>query len=161
MTNYFELYSLAETLSPDPTTVRKRWQEISRIYHPDRFGAATNAEQMEAMQRTTANNAAYKTLSNKDSTLAYILKLYNVLEEEEKYSLPPDFLMEMMALNEAIDEGVSAAGSWQLAEEEWQTLYTPLANRFNEGERGQELLAALKDAYFRKKYLLRLKERMT
>src|SRR4051812_37276855 len=104
MINYFEFYDIPETLNPDATVVRKRWQELNKIYHPDRYANATAGEQSEAMQRTAFNNQVYKTLTDPERTLAYLLKLHGVLEDEEKYNLPADFLMEMMELNEAIDE---------------------------------------------------------
>ncbi|MFK9781018.1 iron-sulfur cluster co-chaperone HscB C-terminal domain-containing protein, partial [Escherichia coli] len=39
---------------------------------------------------------------NKQETIKYVLQLKGLLEEEEKFTLPNSFLMEMMDLNESI-----------------------------------------------------------
>src|SRR5262245_24998729 len=102
--NYFELYELPVSFTPDADAVKKQFYALSRKYHPDRFTLAGDAERAEALRMAAINNDAYKTLSNTDATMAYILKMNALLEEEEKYSLPPGFLMEMMELNEAVSE---------------------------------------------------------
>jgi molecular chaperone HscB len=58
----------------------------------------------EALRMAALNNDAYKTLRSADATMAYILKCIALLEDEEKYSLPPAFLMEMMDINEAVSD---------------------------------------------------------
>ena len=68
--------------------------------HPDFFTQATEYEQAEALETSSQINKALKTLKNEDETIKYVLQLKGVLEEEEKYQLPPDFLMEVMELNE-------------------------------------------------------------
>ena len=158
--NFFDLYQLSPTLTPNPAAVKKRYLELSRQHHPDRVAAASAEAQIEALQTAAAVNEGYRTLSDADRTLAYVLREQGVLEEEEKYTLPPAFLMEMMELNEAVDEGANPADAVTPHLSEWQANYTPLAERFDAGERGSGLLAALKDAYFRKKYLLRIGGRM-
>jgi molecular chaperone HscB len=51
----------------------------------------------------TANlNKAFKTFQNSDDTIKYVLQLKGLLEEEEKYQLPPDFLMEVLEINEKL-----------------------------------------------------------
>ena len=158
--NYFELYGLPETLHPDPVLLRKKWGEVSRVYHPDKYANAMQAERMEALRKASLNNEAYRTLKDEEATLAYILELHGVLERDEKYALPADFLMEMMDLNEAADDGQLSKASYRVAVEAVQDMMAPLAAQFGNGDRSDALLKALKDAYFRKKYLLRLKERL-
>ena len=159
--DFFTLYGLPQSFHPDAAEVRRQYYVLSRQYHPDRFAGAEGAAYAEVLRMSALNNDAYRTLSNADLTMGYILKLHDVVEEEEPYKLSPDFLMEMMELNEAVDEGGEAAKhSWQSAVGSWQKETEPLMKRFDEGERTPELLAALKDNYYRKKYLLRIKERL-
>ena len=159
--DYFALYELPQSFHPDAAAVRRQYYVLSRQYHPDRFAAAEAADYAEVLRMSALNNEAYRTLGDEDRTMGYILKLNGIVEDEEAYKLPPAFLMDMMELNEAVDEGgEGAVGSWQSAVGLWQSEVGPLMKRFDEGERSPELFAALKDYYYRKKYLLRIGGRL-
>lgn len=170
MANYFELYDIAESFNPDTATVKKKYYELSRQYHPDRFAQADDSTRTEALRMAALNNDAYKTFNNTDTTMSYILKQHQLLEDEEKYNLPPDFLMEMMDLNEVISDWEMEAGNdilRQQAEDtladqlgQWQQEVQPLTQQFNSGNHDKQLLLRIKDYYFRKKYLLRIQERI-
>ena len=170
MQNYFEFYDLPISFHPDQAAVKAKYYELSRTYHPDRYANADNTRKLEVLTLASQNNSAWKTLSNADATMAYILKLNGLLGEEEKYALPPAFLMEMMDLNEAISEYEMDPGNAQLRQQsvdvlqdqfkEWNTEANALTARFDSGERTESLLIKIKDMYFRKKYLLRIQERI-
>ncbi|GAA4468331.1 Fe-S protein assembly co-chaperone HscB [Nemorincola caseinilytica] len=170
MTNYFELYHLPVSFHPDQAAVKSKYYELSRLHHPDRFAAAGGDAMANALRDAAYNNAAYKTLRDADATMAYVLKLHGMLEEEEKYTLPPAFLMEMMDLNEAVsdmedmpgNENTRATAQNSLAEQlqQWDATTAPLTHRYDAGEHDNALLAQIKDMYMRKKYLLRIQERI-
>lgn len=170
MVNYFELYSLEQSFHPDAAAVKNKFYELSRRYHPDRYAQSGAGEQAEALRMAAINNEAYKILNNPDGVMAYILKLHQLLEDEEKYTLPPAFLMEMMDLNEAVSEyemepgntalQQQAANALQAQLDEWQEHMAPLTAKFDSGDQNRDLLLKIKDYYFRKKYLLRIQERM-
>ncbi len=170
MTNYFELYGIPVSFHPDAIVVKSKFYELSRLYHPDRFAQAGDKELDEALRMASINNEAYKTLKNPDALMSYILRLNNLLETDEKYALPPAFLMEMMDLNEAIsdyelnpeneDAHQMAVNNLNEQLELWEAATEVLTSRFDKGEQGQTLLLQIKDQYFRKKYLLRIKERI-
>lgn len=170
MTNYFELYHMPTTFRPNQAEVRSKFFEISRQYHPDRFAQATTAEQTHALNISAMNNKAFKTFKNPDATMAYVLKLAGLLEDEEKYSLPPDFLMEMMEINEAIsdyemdptnnDACQMAMNSLNEQLELWNAATDRLVDKYEQDDKSNDLLLQIKDQYFRKKYLLRIKERI-
>jgi molecular chaperone HscB len=170
MVNYFELYQLPVSFHPDIAAVKSKYYELSRSFHPDRFAQATEHEKAEALRIAALNNDAYKILSNPDATMAYLLKLNELVEEEEKYNLPPDFLMEMLELNEAVseyelepdNEDMKKEATTMIAEQfsNWEYDVSPLLKRFDEGEQTKELLQQIKDYYFRRKYLLRIQQRI-
>ncbi len=170
MVNYFELYNIQPTFNPDTAAVKAKFYELSRKYHPDRFTMAEPHEQAEVLRMSALNNDAYKTLSNPDATMAYILKLHELLEDEEKYNLPPAFLMEMMDLNEAVseyemepgNESIKAQALDRLKEQtqNWNDEVAPLVAQYDADDHSKELLLKIKDYYFRKKYLLRIQQRI-
>jgi molecular chaperone HscB len=170
MANYFELYGIPVSFHPDQAAVKSKFYELSRLYHPDRFAQTGGAELAEALRMASVNNEAYKTLKSGDATMAYILRINNLLEDEEKYALPPAFLMEMMDINEAISDYESApenddarqmaVNSLNEQLELWNDATILLIARFDKGEKDNDLLLEIKDQYFRKKYLLRIKERI-
>lgn len=170
MTNYFELYELPVSFRPDQAVVKNKFYELSRLYHPDRFAQTGGPELAEALRMAAMNNAAFKTLKSSDATMAYVLKMNGLLEDEEKYALPPAFLMEMMDINEAISEyemEPTNTDAQQMANnslneqlELWNSATQMLVNGYENGDKTQELLLKIKDQYFRKKYLLRIKERI-
>ncbi|HCL06406.1 MAG TPA: Fe-S protein assembly co-chaperone HscB [Chitinophagaceae bacterium] len=106
---HFELFNLPITLKVDTSGLSKKYFELQRKYHPDRFGQSSEAEQEEALQVSAQINKAFKTLKDPDETIKYVLQLKGLLEEEEKYQLSPDFLMEVMELNEELEEGMTNA----------------------------------------------------
>jgi len=170
MVNYFELYNIPVSFHPDTNLVKNKFYELSRLYHPDRFAQADSAKRAEVLGMAALNNQAYKTFSNSDATMAYILRLNELLEDEEKYNLPPAFLMEMMELNEAISDYEASPeneAAKQLAinsvmeqMEQWAANTQKLTQKFDAGEQTKELLLQIKDYYFRKKYLLRIQQRI-
>ena len=170
MENYFEFYQLPISFHPDVTQVKAKFYELSKVYHPDRYAQGDNTKMLEALTYSAYNNKAYKALSNADATMAYVLELNGLLEHDEKYALPPAFLMEMMDINEAVSDYEAEPGNGaakqqvlQNMEEQfaaWETAVKKLTSRFDGGEKEQALLLQIKDMYFRKKYLLRIQERI-
>ena len=169
MVNYFELYEMPVSFHPDQQRVRQRFYELSRQFHPDRYAQQGGDALEEALKMSAWNNAAYKTLKDEDALMSYVLQYNSVLETEEKYSLPGDFLMDMMELNEAVSEAEMEGdeGSRKLAAdscgeqmEQLQQALETWTRKYDEGNRDAKVLAVIKDYYFRKKYLLRIQERI-
>jgi molecular chaperone HscB len=165
--NYFELFEMPVELRPDKNALRKKFLELSGKYHPDRFAGGSGEEQEESLEKTSLINKAYKTLSDPDALIRYVLKEKGLLVTDEKYNLPAGFLMEMMELNDELgesgdDENKKAELLIKLrtAEQEiYQPVY-PVIENFRDGVTGEAELLQLKDYYFKKKYLLRIAQQL-
>ncbi len=87
------------------------------------------------------------------------------MQENEKYELPPDFLMEMMELNEMLMEPdilvveETETKISQLENQLYQSVQNIIEN-FIEDRTTDEQLLVVKDYYFKKKYLKRILERL-
>jgi len=162
--NYFELYGIAPSFNIDAAAVRKKFYELSRAYHPDFNGGGTATEQQEVLEKSAMINEAYKTLLNKDLLIKYILTSKGLLQEEEKYNLPPDFLMEVMDLNEQVMEldktdTTAVASLMTTAKNLEKDLYEaikPIMEDYAEDSSTEKELLQVKDYYFKKKYLDRI-----
>jgi molecular chaperone HscB len=161
--NYFELYQIPISFQLNKALVKEKYFALSRKFHPDFYGNGTADEQAEALEMSSLVNKAFKTFSNLDLTIKYILELKGLLEEEEKYQLPNDFLMEMMDLNEQLDEADSnskesiknSISNYQseIYQEVKSIIETENFNALTETD-----LLKVKEYYFKKKYLNRILE---
>jgi molecular chaperone HscB len=163
--NYFELYNLPVSLKVDAALLKKKFFELSRKYHPDFFASATGDEQADVLEKSSMVNKAFKTFSNADETIKYVLMQKGLLEEEEKYQLPNSFLMEMMDINEAMmdakmEEDEQAITNQQSTISNLQMeIYEPvkqIVEHYQEGITSQEELLQVKEYYYKKKYLNRI-----
>lgn len=162
--NYFELFHIPESFLPDKTEVQQQFYRLSKQYHPDFFTQATDEEQQQALEQSAFINKAYKTLTNKDLTLAYLLNLKGLLEDDEKYTLSNEFLMEVMELNEKIMEAKFEGDTATLQdlksqinnlEQKEYALVKTIIENYNSHTTQEELLQ-VKEYYYRKKYLNRI-----
>lgn len=156
--NYFELFEMPVTLEIDPGKLAKKYFELQKKYHPDFYTQASEYEQEEALEISSQLNKALKIFRNPDETIKYVLQLKGLLEEEEKYQLPPDFLMEMMELNEELSDE-SAARIASIEKELYSEVGSIIENYNDERIREQEL-QKLKAYYYKKKYLKRILDRL-
>ncbi|MGI8951756.1 MAG: iron-sulfur cluster co-chaperone HscB C-terminal domain-containing protein [Chitinophagaceae bacterium] len=167
--NYFELYNIPVSFKPDLQLVKKKFYELSRKYHPDFFSNASDEEQTEVLEKSSMINKAYKMFQNQDEIIKYILQQKGLLQEEEKYQLPPDFLMEVMEVNEQLmdakmeeDKEKLSAISHQLSDLQ-NEIYEPVKKyieNYTEDISAEKGLLQVKEYYFKKKYLNRILEGM-
>jgi molecular chaperone HscB len=163
--NYFELFEIPIQLKVDKAALPRRYFELSRRYHPDFFINASEEERNEALEKSALLNKAFKTFQNPDETIKYVLQLKGLLQEEEKYDLPPGFLMEMLELNEQLMEGdESVKGNIQISIDNFQSsIYEPvkeIVEGYTEGSTSEKALLQVKEYYYKKKYLDRIKEQL-
>lgn len=159
---YFELFEIPVQLKVNTVSLSKKFFELSKKYHPDYFANENDEAQSEALEKSAFLNKAWKTFQNPDATIKYVLQEKGLLEEEEKYELPPAFLMEVLEINEQLmdagDEPVK--DSLQLTIKDLQTnIYEPvkeIVENYKEGSTTEEELLQVKEYYYKKKYLDRI-----
>lgn len=105
MANHFQFFGIPESFSPDTDALRRLFLKNSKRFHPDFHSNETDEKQAELLELSTQNNRAFQVLGDADLRMKHILEIHGMLENGGKnFPLPPDFLMEMMEMNEAIDE---------------------------------------------------------
>ena len=156
--NYFELFELPVSLQIDKAKLAQKYFELQKKYHPDFFARGTEHEQEQALEISARLNKALKILKDQDQTIKYVLQLKELLEEEEKYQLPPAFLMEMMELNEDLSE--DSARQIQELESQLYSEVAPIIENYDDSRATNADLLKLKEYYYKKKYLQRILDRL-
>ena len=159
--NYYELYELPSRAVADKTYVSKKYIDLQKKFHPDFFTNENEADKEHALEQSAAINKAYNIFSNKEKTIEYFLQLKGIISPDEKYTLPPDFLMEMMDLNESIDEkNVTIENKIAVFEIELYAEIKGFLEVENDSELNEDALLKLKAYYYKKKYLKRILDRI-
>ena len=168
--NYFEFFDLPLSFQVDEAALQRRFYQNSRQYHPDFHTLASAADQEQMLEMSTLNNQAWKTLSDADRRIRYILEIKGLLgDEKAQPPLPQDFLMEMMDINEALmelefdfDTGRYAATlqSLESLEHDLETGIRPLLEAWTDIGGTEAQLLQVRDFFLKKRYLLRIRENL-
>ena len=172
MTDYFEFYGLPLSFHPDAAAIKQQFYAFSKKYHPDFHINESEEKQAEVLELSTLNNKAYQLLSDPQKRLQYVLELKGLITEGEHYVLPQSFLMEMMEVNEALMDL-----EFDADEEKLSTLKSEIDDIENglsaelmsltsdfeslSANAQHNVLLAIKDLYYRNKYLLRIRENLS
>jgi len=166
--NYFEIFGLPVQLKVDKAELPKKFFTLSRKFHPDFYANATPSEKEKALQITANLNKAFKTFQHEDDTIKYVLQLKGLLEEEEKYQLPPDFLMEVLEINEKVmdaEDDPNLKLHLRSAIDNLQSeIYGPvkeIIEHYQDAVTSEKELLQVKEYYYKKKYLTRIRKELT
>jgi molecular chaperone HscB len=111
--NFFQFFGLDQKLCVDAESLQKRFYELSRQWHPDRFSRKSASEQAEALDATSILNDGYRTLRDPVRRAEYLLKEEGFpIGEQRSKDVPPELLEEVFELNMMLEElqgGDSAA----------------------------------------------------
>jgi molecular chaperone HscB len=170
---YFDLFEIPVQLKVDKSSLPLKYFELSKKYHPDYFANEPGEAQAEALERSALLNKALKTFQNPDETIKYVLQLKGLLAEEEKYELPPEFLMEVLEINETMMDGNEAGGGSQEAgvsnilptiDKLQSEIYEPvkeIVEHYKDGITTQKELLQVKEYYYKKKYIDRIRQQLS
>lgn len=166
---FFQFFDLPITFVLDEADLRKRYLSNSKKFHPDFYTLDTPEKQAEILQLSSLNNEAYRTLSDSDLRIKYILEEKGLLVEG-KNEIPQNFLLEMMDINEQLmelefdfDPSIFEAVKQEVESKEkelWAEV-EPVILGYSEEKSGAEELNQIKNFYLKKRYLLRIKENLS
>ncbi len=162
--NYFELFGLPISFKTDKNQLRSAFMNIQRASHPDKFAQSNEVEQELALEKSAAANKGFTLLNNNEQILPYVLEITGHINVDEKYNLAPDFLMEMMELNEGWMDAETADQKQNILDQ-INTLKNDIFNPIKAHLEAdtvdyipQEAMLQIKDYYYKKKYLDRILE---
>jgi molecular chaperone HscB len=112
----FSLFGLARQFTVDGAELDRRFRELSRQLHPDRFARAEPRERRLSLERATRLNDAYRSLKDWRLRAAYLLKLAGTdpFVEGRTYA-DPDFLEEQLEWREALALAIADRDAGALA----------------------------------------------
>ena len=166
--NFFDFYDIPVAFFPDENVIRQKYYAMSRQFHPDFYTLEGEHIQEEMLEKSSQNNKAYQTLATLEKRIPYILSLYIDLEKDN--TVDPDFLMEMMELNERREDAMAEKDidAVRLLKEECQhllqTLDTeilPAMKNFDSQGPDVSALEEIRDYYHKRKYILRIQENIS
>lgn len=103
--NFFQFFGLEQKLCVDTDALQKRFYELSKQWHPDRFSRKSAEEQAEALEATSILNDGYRTLKDPVKRAEYLLKEEGFpIGEQRSKDVPPELLEEVFELNMALEE---------------------------------------------------------
>lgn len=168
--NYFEFYGIPVSFQVDEPALRRIFYRNSRQYHPDFHTRSGEEQQAEMLDLATLNNDAYQTLSDPDKRMRYVLKIKGLLEDENKLSIPQEFLLDMMEINEALMELEFEPDPNRLEtvkqeierlEKNLNDSIRPVLDTYDDQVGSRADLQAVLEFFLKKRYLLRVRENLS
>ncbi len=155
--NYFEIFHFTQSYDVDQKDLLKRYLDLQREFHPDKYIASSDAEKRINMQWVAEINLAFETLSDDLLRSIYLLKLSgHDLEENPK--LDNRVLLKQIELREHLEE-IKLGPCYELAliefkkerEKELDSLKSRLKEAFSIGKS-----EAIKNLIYEQQFLTKL-----
>ncbi|HEX4770989.1 MAG TPA: Fe-S protein assembly co-chaperone HscB [Bryobacteraceae bacterium] len=103
--DFYHFFGIDRKLSLNEGDLQKRFYELSRQWHPDRFTRKSLEEQQEALNATSVLNDGYRTLRDPIKRAEYLLTEEGFpIGEQRSRDVPPELLEEVFDLNMALEE---------------------------------------------------------
>lgn len=158
-TNFFEVLGLEAKMAQDRSKIEKRFREVSQRVHPDRFSKTSPVERKLALHHTERVNQAYRALRGLQTRAEHLLELKHPDAPAGERARDPEFLMEMLELQESIDDRDEDGLEDMLTDvrARMKKQYAALEAHF---DRANGSVAEAVDALDELRYLRRLEERI-
>lgn len=146
----------------DKAALDRRYRDLQEVLHPDKFTAASASERALNMQRAIAVNEAYRVLRDDQKRAEALLELLAGGKTPEPPA-PPELLMEMMELREALADARAQGQAEQVAKlaaevgKQAEAVRSELARAFAavSGSPGQAALTSARELLGRSRYYRR------
>ena len=104
-TDYYALLGLERKLNLSADDLQRRFYELSRQLHPDRFMRQPETERQYSLDASSILNDAYRALRDPVKRAQYVLSQegFDIGEQRSK-DVPPELLEEVFDLNMALEE---------------------------------------------------------
>ena len=103
--NFFDFFGIGPKLTVDKEDLQKRFYDLSRQWHPDRFSRKSAEEQAQALEATAILNDGYRTLRDPVKRAEYLLKEEGFpIGEQRSKDVPAELLEEVFELNMMLEE---------------------------------------------------------
>src|SRR3954452_24086955 len=103
--NFYDFFGIERKLTLDEAALQKRFYELSRQWHPDRFSRKGAEETAKAVENTSLINDGYRTLRDPVKRAEYLLTEEGFpIGEQRSRDVPPELLEEVFELNMALEE---------------------------------------------------------
>jgi len=167
VSDYYELFGIPRSLNISLDDLQKRYYELSRQLHPDRFMRKPEAERQRALDLSSSLNDANRTLKDPIKRAQYLLKLegFDIGEQGSK-DVPPELLEEVFELNMALEEMRGGDSTARPQLEEAEINFTGMMNEVDEQLQAlfekydsapqRETLGEIRGALNRRKYIQNL-----
>ncbi len=164
---YFEFFGLEPKLSLDPGQLQKRFYELSKLLHPDRYQRKSPAEQQYSQDATALLNDAYRVLRDPLQRAEYVLKQAGFeIGEQRSKDVPPELLEEVFELNMALEEmrdgDASARPQLEQARDKFHAMRDQIDARLKtlfaayDAVPGKETLGEIRSVLNRRRYIRNL-----
>ncbi|NQD38132.1 Fe-S protein assembly co-chaperone HscB [Permianibacter sp. IMCC34836] len=105
--DYFALFGLSPSYALDRDDLTRRYRELQKAVHPDRYANAGESERLMAVSQAARINDAFQTLRDPVSRARYLLQQHGGNWQDEQTIQDKAFLFEQMELREEL-EGLHA-----------------------------------------------------
>ncbi|CAG9853550.1 unnamed protein product [Phyllotreta striolata] len=101
--NYFKMFEIEEGYSIDTNLLKDKFRKYQNLIHPDKFSNKTHEEQTISAEYSSLINKAYSSLMSPMKRAEHLLQLKGEMIEESQTVDEPNFLMNIMSMNEEVD----------------------------------------------------------
>jgi len=105
MTDYFSFFGLPHKLRLDETELQKKFYQLSKLLHPDRYTRRAQRERDYSLEATAILNNGYRVLRDPVLRAEYVLREQGLENGEPRSAqVPPELLEEVFEWNMALEE---------------------------------------------------------
>lgn len=164
---FYTFFGIPETLDVALDDLQRRFYDLSRKLHPDRYTRKDELERSYSLEATAILNDGYRTLKDPIKRAEYVLKEHGFdIGEQRSRDVPPELLEEVFELNEALEEIRGGDESARPQLEEARLKFAEMLGQVDDdlqtsfkkydASKSRDVLAAIRGLLNRRKYIQNL-----